>query len=137
MKIITALLTLIMIFSSSLTQAEISNNKLRYVVIKDLVKTYSTEKEYQDAWTTGTRAIEMRYPFGYAMSETKLETVMNNICNQAEDEFDLYDLTLLNNKYPSAQKDHSIAKDRVQNIFKGLSAWEFNCYPKRHIYKPQ
>lgn len=137
MKLRTVLLTLIAVSSISISHAEIPNKELRYVVIKDLAKKYSTEKEYQQAWSTGTRAIENRYPFAYAMSETKLETVMNNICNQAEDEFTLYNLTLLNNQYSSAQEDNLIAKDRVQDILKALSGWEFNCYPKRHIYKSQ
>lgn len=135
MKLRTALLSLIAVFSISISHAEVPDNQLRYVVIKDLAKTYLTEKEYQEAYDTGTRAVERRYPFAYAMSETKLETVMNNVCDQAEDEFALYNLTLLNNKYPSAQEDHLTAKDRVQDILKGLSGWEFNCYPKRHIYK--
>ncbi len=135
MKIKTALLSLISVFGISISHAEVPDNQLRYVVIKELAKAYSTEKEYKEAWDTGTRAVERRYPFAYAMSETKLETVMNNVCDQAEDEFNLLKMTVLNSNYPSAQQNYNESQKRVHDILQGLASWEFTCYPTRHIYK--
>lgn len=135
MKIKTLLFSLITVFGISISHAEVPDNQLRYVVIKELAKAYSTEKEYKEAWDTGTRAVERRYPFAYAMSETKLETVMNNVCDQVEEEFNLLKMTVLNSNYPSAQQNYNESKKRVHDILQGLASWEFRCYPTRHIYK--
>lgn len=135
MKLRTTLLSLITVFGISISHAEVPDNKLRYVVIKDLAKTYLTEKEYQEAWDTGTRAVERRYPSAYAMSVTKLETVMKDVCDHAEDEFDLLKMTVLNSNYPSAQQNYNESQKRLHDILQGLGRWEFRCYPSRHIYK--
>lgn len=126
----TTLLALLTVFSISLSHAE----TIRPDVI-DFVKQYPTEAEYQQAYKDAKQAYSDRYLSYYMNKPEYLKANRINFCNSTEDSYHLYDLTVLNQQYPSARQDKLDEKTERQTKFSGQDreVLKVSCYPKMKI----
>ncbi|MFK8986681.1 hypothetical protein [Acinetobacter seifertii] len=128
MNLRTALLALIAISSISTAQAKPPK-------VQTFVKQYETEEQYQEAYQEAKKSFDYYNSGLYVNEPERLSENRKSYCEWVDDRYALYDMTVLNNKFPSGLSDQMEQRSSRQHEGQGVDreVLKVMCYPKMKV----
>ncbi|MEB6558760.1 hypothetical protein [Acinetobacter baumannii] len=128
MKLRTTLLSLITVSSISTIQA-------KPPTVQTFVKQYETEEQYQQAYIQAKKSFDYYNSGLYVNEPERLAQNRKDYCEWVDDRYALYDMTVLNNKFPSGYKDQMDLRASRQHGTTGVDrdVLRVMCYPKMKV----
>lgn len=125
MKLRTTLLALITVSSISTIQA-------KPPTVQTFVKQYETEEQYQQAYIQAKKSFDYYNSVGYVNEPERLAENRKDYCEWVDDSYALYDMTVLNNTFPSGYRDQMELRSSRQHETNGVDreVLKVMCYPK-------
>ncbi|HDQ4388000.1 hypothetical protein V4Q83_19595 (plasmid) [Acinetobacter baumannii] len=124
----TLRLIILSLLSVSTAQAQLPE-------VEFFVRQYDTEELYQQAFKQAIESFNYHNSIAMIDQPEYLESNRENYCHSVRDRYALYDLTVLNSKYPSAQHDKLELRAERQHYSSGVDrdVLKVMCYPKMKI----
>ena len=128
MKLRTALLAFIIISGIPTAYA-------KPLKVQTFVKQYETEEQYKEAYKEAKKSFDYYNSGLYVNEPERLAENRKSYCKWVDDRYALYDMTVLNNKFPSGLRDQMEQRASRQHEGQGVDreGLKVMCYPKMKV----